>query len=96
MDINFYDRNTSRGKKQEKQKSAMTRVIVVQLILSIVFSGILFAVCRTDSNLSNNIKAYYSEICKTDIAVSGIVDVFKGVVKQTFAPTIHIEDVTEI
>lgn len=95
MDNNFYERPT-RTKRSEKPKNAMTRVIVAQLILSIVISGILFAVCRTDSNLSNNIKAYYSEICKTDIAVSGIVDVFKGVVKQTFAPTIHIEDVTEI
>lgn len=95
MDNNFYDR-TTRTKRSEKPKNAMTRVIVVQLILSIVISGILFAVCRTDSNLSNNIKSYYSEICKNDIAVSGIVDVFKGVVKQTFAPTIHIEDVTEI
>ena len=74
----------------------MTRVIILQLILSLAISGILFAVCRTDSNLSNNIKAYYSEICKNDIAVSGIVDVFKGVVKQTFAPTIHSEDITEI
>lgn len=95
MDNNFYERPT-RTKRSEKPKNAMTRVIVVQLILSIVISGILFAVCRTDSNLSNNIKAYYSEICKNDIAVSGIVDVFKGVVKQTFAPTMHIEDVTEI
>lgn len=95
MDNNFYERPT-RTKRIEKPKNAMTKVIIVQLILSLTISGILFAVCRTDSNLSNNIKAYYSEICKNDIAVSGIVDVFKGVVKQTFAPTIHSEDITEI
>ncbi len=95
MDNNFYERPT-RTKRSEKPKNAMTRVIIVQLILSLAISGILFVICRTDSNLSNNIKSYYSEICKTDIAVSGIVDVFKGVVKQTFAPTIHSEDVTGI
>lgn len=95
MDNNFYERQT-RTKRSEKPKNAMTRVIIVQLVLSLAISGILFVICRTDSNLSNNIKAYYSEICKTDIAVSGIVDVFKGVVKQTFAPTIHSEGVTDI
>ena len=95
MDNNFYERQT-RTKRSEKPKNAMTRVIIVQLVLSLAISGILFVICRTDSNLSNNIKAYYSEICKTDIAVSGIVDVFKGVVKQTFAPTIHGEGVTDI
>ncbi len=95
MDNNFYDRNTSRTKRREKNKNVMTRVIAMQLILSLAISGILFAICRTDSNLSNNIKAYYNEICKTDIAVSGIIDVFKGVVKQTFAPTIQNEDNTK-
>ena len=95
MDNNFYERQT-RTKRSEKPKNAMTRVIIVQLVLSLAISGILFVICRTDSNLSNNIKTYYSEICKTDISVSGIVDVFKGVVKQTFAPTIHSEGVTDI
>ena len=94
MDNNFYERPT-RTKRSEKPENPMTRVIVVQLVLSLVISGILFAICRTDSNLSNNIKAYYSKICKTDIAVSEIADVLGGVVKQTFAPAIQGEDITE-
>ncbi len=92
MDNNFYER-PQRTKAQKRNENVMTKVIVVQLILSLVFSGVLFAVCRTNNDLSNSIKAYYNEICKTDISVSGIVDVFKGVVKETFSPSIIGEDV---
>lgn len=97
MDNNFYERNTERKrtKVKEKQKNVMTKVIAVQLIMSLIISGILFAICRTDSNLSQNIKAFYSEISKTDIAVSSIFGVFKNVVKQTFAPTLQSEETTE-
>ena len=95
MDNNFYERPVS-GNRGKKNENTMTRVILVQLVLSLVISGILFAICRTDSNLSKSIKAYYREVCKTDIAVSEITDVFKGVVKQTFAPTIQDENITEI
>ncbi len=88
MDNTFYDRNTERKRTtpKDKQKNAMTKVIVVQLVLSLLVSGILFAVSKTDTNLSKGIKGFYSRICETDIAVSSIIDVFKGVVKETFAP----------
>lgn len=85
---NFYEKNTvrKRNKGKEKQKNFMTRVVVVQLVLSLTISGCLFAVCRTESNLSKEIKSFYSEICKNDIAVSKILDVFKNVAVQTFSP----------
>lgn len=91
MDNTFYKRNPDRKRRKnnEKQKNAMTKVIVVQLVLSLAISGILFAVCKTDSNLSQNIKLFYTEISKTDIAVSRIFGVFKNVVKETFAPTLQ-------
>lgn len=89
MDNDFYERSSTRNKKRERKKqNVMTKVIIVQLVLSLVVSGIMFAVCKTDSNLSKNIKSFYTEISKTDIAVSTILDVFKNVAKQTFAPTI--------
>ncbi len=89
MDNDFYERSSTRNKKREgKKQNVMTKVIVVQLVLSLMVSGIMFAVCKTDSNFSKNIKAFYTEISKTDIAVSTILDVFKNVAKQTFAPTI--------
>ncbi len=87
MDNSYYNRN-NKNKKNDKSKNVMTKVIVVQLVLSLLVSGVLFGICRTDSNLSKGIKSFYSQICEKDIAVSSIVDVFKGVVKQTFAPTI--------
>ncbi len=92
MDNNFYER-PHRTKTQKRNENVMTRVIVVQLVLSLAISGVLFAFCRIDNDLSNSIKAHYNEICKTDISVSGIVDVFKGVVKETFSPSIIGEDV---
>lgn len=89
MDNDFYERSSTRNKKREQKKqNVMTKVIIVQLVLSLVVSGIMFAVCKTDSNLSKNIKSFYTEISKTDIAVSTILGVFKNVAKQTFAPTI--------
>ena len=89
MDNDFYERSSIRNKKREQKKqNVMTKVIIVQLVLSLMVSGIIFAVCKTDSNLSQNIKSFYTEISKTDIAVSTIFGAFKNVVKQTFAPTI--------
>ena len=94
MDNNFYENNPSRNRNKEKSPNAMTKVIVVQLVLSLVISGILFFVCRKESELSQNIKNFYSEICKTDIAASGIFTEIKNVVKQTFSPNV-IEETTE-
>jgi hypothetical protein len=56
-------------------------------------SGFLFLVSRTESELSQNIKSFYTEISKTDIAVSTIFGELKNVVKQTFSPTL-IEETT--
>ena len=67
----------------------MTKIILTQLVLSLLITGILFLVCRTDSNLSQNIKAFYSSICETDIAVSEIFDSFKNVVQETFSPSVE-------
>ncbi len=96
MDNYYYDRNTAskKNKAKEKPKNFMTKVVVVQLILSLVISGSLFAICRTENNLSKEIKSFYNEICKNDIAVSSILDVFKNVAKQTFLPIIQ-EETTE-
>lgn len=94
MDNSYYNRN-NKNKKNDKSKNVMTKVIIVQLVLSLVMSGVLFGICRTDSNLSKGIKSFYSQICEKDIAVSSIVDVFKGVAKQTFAPTIQSEETTK-
>ena len=73
----------------------MMKVVLVQFVVSLIVSGILFAVCRTESNLSQNIKVFYKEISKTDIAVSEIFGELKSVVKQTFAPTLVEETTTE-
>ncbi len=90
MDNDFYERSPKRSKKKASDKqNVMAKVIAVQLVLSLMVSGIIFGVCRTESNLSKSIKEFYCEICKTDIAVSAIFGTLKGVVKQTFAPTLE-------
>ncbi len=89
MDNDFYENKSTRSKKREQKKqNVMTKVIAVQLVLSLIVSGLLFVVCKTESNLSQNIKSFYTEISKNDIAVSTILGVFKNVVKQTFAPMV--------
>lgn len=87
MDNNFYE--SKRRKKPENKKNAMTMVITVQLVLSLFVSGLVFGVCKTDTNLSENIKSFYAEISKTDISVSTIFGTVKNVVKQTFSPNLE-------
>ena len=94
MDNNFYEvpRERRRTTDNQKQKNFMTRIIIIQLVLSMIITGILFLICRNDSNLSQNMKSFYSGICKNDIAVSEIFDSFKNVVQETFSPS--VEDAT--
>ena len=92
MDNNFYDERRERRKPQEKQSGFMTKIIINQFVLSLLITGVLFLVCRTDSNLSQNIKSFYQGISKTDIAVSEIFNSFKNVVQETFSPS--VEDAT--
>ena len=91
MDNDFYEYRRQprdrRSEEYEKPKNIMTKIIIIQLILSLAVTGILFAVCRTDSNLSQNIKLFYSDISQKDMSVSQIFGVFKKVVKYTFAPS---------
>ncbi len=96
MDNNFYEynRETRPRKTQEKPKNIMTKIIAVQLVLSLLISGFLFLICRNDGDLSQGIKSFYSGICEKDMTVSEILDVFKNVTKSAFAPTV-IEEETE-
>lgn len=87
MDNNFYNERRER-RKPEQQNGFMTKIIITQLVLSLLITGVLFLICRTDSNLSQNIKSFYSGICKNDVAVSEIFDSFKSVVQETFSPSV--------
>lgn len=88
MDNNFYNERRERHKTKQ-EKNFMTKIIITQLVLSLIITGVLFLVCRNDSNLSQNIKSFYSGISKTDIAVSEIFDSFKSVVQETFSPNVE-------
>ncbi len=88
MDNNFYNERRERRKPQQ-QNGFMARIIIIQLVLSLIITGALFLICRTDSNLSQNIKSFYQGISKTDIAVSEIFNSFKNVVQETFSPNVE-------
>lgn len=96
MDNNLYEVPRERRKNAEarKPKNFMSKIILVQLVLSLLITGVLYLVCRTDSNVSQNIKAFYSGICDNDIAVSEIFGSLKNVVKETFSPNVEIEKST--
>ena len=86
MDNNFYEYNRETRQRntqnREKEKGIMTRIIIVQLVLSLCVTGILFAVCRKESSLSQNIKTFYNTICEKDMSVAEILGVFKRLHKQ--------------
>ncbi len=94
MDNNFYEykRETRPRKTDDKSRNIMTKIIAVQLVLSLLISGFLFLICRNDGDLSQGIKSFYSGICENDMTVSEILDVFKNVTKSAFAPTIGEEE----
>ncbi len=99
MDNNFYERNrerTKKNKKTEEKQSFLTKVIAIQLVTSLLITGLLYGVCRTEHELSKNIKAFYTSICERDIAVSTIFDTFKNVVKQTFSPSVKQQETEKI
>lgn len=89
MDNNFYTERRERRNPQPQQTGFMTRIIIIQLVLSLLITGALFLICRSDTNLSQNIKAFYVGICENDIAVSEIFGSFKNVVKETFSPSVE-------
>lgn len=95
MDNNFYEYNRETRQRntqnREKEKGIMTRIIIVQLVLSLCVTGILFAVCRKESSLSQNIKTFYNTICEKDMSVAEILGVFKKVAQTTFAPSVQEE-----
>ncbi len=99
MDNNFYDSKSRERKsvnsKKDKNKDIMTRIIIVQFVLSLAVTGTLYLVSKNDTVLSQNIKSFYCGIAEKDMSVSEIFDVFKNVAKSTFAP-IDTEEDTEI
>lgn len=95
MDNNFYEyKREPRPRKEEKPKNLMTKVVIIQLVLSLLISGLIFLVCRNDGDLSQGIKKFYAGVCEKDMTVSEILDVFKNVTKSAFAPSV-IEEETE-
>ncbi len=74
----------SRSKKQ-KDEFISTKLLTLQLVCSAVIVLTLFCISRTGGNVSQNIKNFYCEIKKTDMAVSEVISTFKNAAKETFA-----------
>lgn len=74
-------------KTEEKPKNIMNRVIIVQLLLSLLVTGLLYGVCRTDSALAQNIRSFYAQLSANDMSASEVLGTFKKVAKFTFLPS---------
>lgn len=95
MDKNFSNNKRIKKKKQDEVKSShLVKIIALQMVLSLLITGVLFFVCSTETNLANNIKAIYSAVSEQDFAVSRWMGTFKDVVKQTFSPSVSDENVS--
>ena len=99
MDNIFYD-STQRERKsvntqKTKNKDVMMKIVIIQLFLSLLITGVLYLVCRKDTPLSQNIKTFYSGVCEKDMSVSEIFSVFKNVAQSTFAPIDTQEEATD-
>lgn len=87
MDNNYYERRVREPVRTEKPKNFMGKVIAIQLLLSLLVTGLLFAVCRTDTALSGGLKEFYGRLSANDMSASEIVGTFKKVAEFTFAPS---------
>lgn len=75
----------TRNKKQT-ETPVRTKLLTLQLILGAVIILVLFLISRTGGSISQNIGNFYSEIKKTDMAVSEVWGVLQSAAKETFAP----------
>lgn len=95
MDNSFYEyrreaRITER-KRREKEQNMTTYILIVQIVLALVITGVIYIATKGDTNLSRGLKEFYSTKVAREIDTSKIEDVFKKVAKTTFAPTYKIE-----
>lgn len=72
--------------KKQTETPVRTKLLTLQLILGAVIILILFLISRTGGTVSQNIGNFYSEIKKTDMAVSQVLGTLKNAAKETFAP----------
>lgn len=87
--FNYKERPRERKSVNEenaKSKDALTRIVILQILLSLFITAVLFFICQKDIPLSQNIKSFYAQISKNDISVSEVFQVIKGVAETTFAP----------
>ena len=96
MDNNFYEyrRETRSPRTKEKTQNPMVTVIIVQLVISLLISGLIFLISRNEGELHKGISEFYMGISETDLTPREILDVFKKVAKATFAPIVEDETAT--
>lgn len=85
--------HTARRPRSKKQPETpvRTKLLTLQLLCGAVIILILFLISRTGGSVSQNIGNFYSEIKKTDMAVSEVLGTLKNTAKETFAPINGIE-----
>ena len=91
MDNNFYEyrRENRSSSAKEKAQNPMLTVIIVQLVISLLISGIIFLISKNEGELHKGISEFYMSISETDLTPREIIDVFRKVTKATFAPIIE-------
>lgn len=77
--------------KKQPETPVRTKLLTLQLICGAVIILILFLISRTGGSVSQNIGNFYSEIKKTDMAVSEVLGTLKNAAKETFAPINDIQ-----
>lgn len=89
--------NTRRPRtKKQPETPVKTKLLTLQLLLGAVIILILFLISRSGGGVAQNIGNFYSDIKKTDMAVSEVLSTIKNTAKETFAPINNIENDEEI
>ncbi len=98
MDSSFYgqarESKTRQKKKNKAENNTSIKIFAIQMSVALLITGFLYLVCKSDGDLSANVKTLYSAACEKDIGVFEMLDVFKKVSQMTFAPTIPRETST--
>lgn len=89
MDNNFYEETRERKSvNKQNKKSVMSKIIVIQLVLCLATTGILYLICKNDTPLSQSVKTFYTHICEKDMTAAEILNVFKSITKSAFSPSV--------
>lgn len=92
----YYDNERPSRHRQSRNKNEvksypMQKVLIVQLMCTLLIIGFVFMFGRGETELSKGMRQLHGQIMQEEISLNKVKDVFKKAVKFTFSPSVRYE-----